>query len=195
MSGLEAVAALLVLVSVYLSTRENIWSWPTAIVAVLLYGVVFWQARFYAGVGLQVCFAVISAFGWYNWLYGGTNRTELRVTRITARVVGTSLILWAVGSVLLGWILLRYATNPTLPWLDSALSVGSLLAQWMLTRKIVENWLVWMVANLCYVGMYFYQQLTITAGLYLVLFFLAAKGYVEWRGAARSEKGEARREK
>jgi nicotinamide mononucleotide transporter len=81
---MEAVSAALVLISVYLSTRENIWAWPTAIVAVILFGTVLWQQRLYAGVGLQACFTVISAYGWYHWLYGGQQHSELRVSRASA---------------------------------------------------------------------------------------------------------------
>ena len=39
MSLLEAAAVAFGIVSVYLSTKQKIWSWPTAIVNVLLYTV------------------------------------------------------------------------------------------------------------------------------------------------------------
>jgi nicotinamide mononucleotide transporter len=178
---MEAVSAALVLISVYLSTRENIWAWPTAIVAVILFGLVLWQQRLYAGVGLQLCFVVISAYGWYHWLFGGEQRSELRVTRLTPSVAVASLGVWVAGTLLYGWSVTTFTTDPTLPWLDAALSAASLLAQWMLSRKILENWLVWVSVNVCYVGMFFYQGLQIYAGLYVVLFFLAGKGYLDWR--------------
>ena len=42
MSALELFAAVLGAISVYLSVRQNIWSWPTAIVNVVVYAVVFY---------------------------------------------------------------------------------------------------------------------------------------------------------
>ena len=42
MSSLELFAAVLGALSVYLSVRQNIWSWPTAIVNVVVYAVVFY---------------------------------------------------------------------------------------------------------------------------------------------------------
>jgi nicotinamide mononucleotide transporter len=89
MSTIELVAAILVLVSVYLSTQEKIWAWPTAILAVTLYAMVFWQARLYAQVGLQLFFFGISVYGWYHWLYGGEGKTPPRVSRITTPVAVT----------------------------------------------------------------------------------------------------------
>ena len=57
--------------SVYLSARENIWSWPTAIVNVGLYIIVFRRTGLYSDMGLQVVYLVLSIYGWYEWLYGG----------------------------------------------------------------------------------------------------------------------------
>lgn len=181
MNWMEVASAILVLVSVYLSTRENIWAWPTAIVAVILFGAVLWQQRLFAGVGLQACFAVISAYGWYHWLYGGEQQTELKVTRISPSTAFGVLIAWVAGAAAYGWAIVTLADDPTLPWLDAALSAASLLAQWMLSRKILENWLVWVAVNVCYVGMFFTQGLKVYALLYVVLFFLAGKGYLDWR--------------
>jgi hypothetical protein len=87
---LETVAALFGIISVYLSVRQNIWSWPTAIVNVGLYTFVFYQSRLYADMGLQVVYVVISFYGWYQWLYGGQGHTELKVS-VTPRKLGIAL--------------------------------------------------------------------------------------------------------
>src|SRR3982750_4886144 len=78
MSPLELFAVLFGAVSVYLSGRENVWSWPTAIVNVLLYVVVFFREKLYADMGLQVVYAIISAYGWAPWLPGGGARGGAR---------------------------------------------------------------------------------------------------------------------
>lgn len=181
MSTIELVAAVLVLVSVYLSTRENIWAWPTAILAVTLYAIVFWQTRVFAQVGLQVFFFSISVYGWYHWLHGGEGKTELRVSRITPRVAGLATVAWVVGTVLLWWVLVAFTDNPSMPGVDAALSVASLIAQWMLSRKILENWLIWVAADVCYVTFFLALRLYPTAVLYVILTGLATKGYFDWR--------------
>ena len=60
MTPLELLAAVTGAISVWLSVRQNIWSWPTAIVNVVLYAVVFWDAKLYADMGLQVVYAILS---------------------------------------------------------------------------------------------------------------------------------------
>lgn len=177
---LETVAAAFGIVSVWLSTREHIASWPTALVNVALYFVVFQRARLYADMGLQAIYFGLSLYGWYEWKYGGTGRTELPVSRTTRAQAMLLVPLGLLGSLGLGLLLSR-TTDAALPWLDSALAVTSLIAQWMMTRKLLENWTVWVVADIAYVAMFASKGLYVTTGLYAVFLVLAAKGHFDWR--------------
>jgi nicotinamide mononucleotide transporter len=179
-SWLESTAVVFGIVSVFLSVRQNIWSWPTAIVNVLLYVLVFRDAKLYADMGLQFVYFALSVYGWYEWLYGGANRTQLRVSRVTVRAAMT-LALIAVASVAVLGTFLARSTNAALPYVDSATTSASLVAQWMMTRKVMENWAVWMAVDVVYVGMFIFKHLYLTAGLYAVFFVLAAIGHREWK--------------
>jgi nicotinamide mononucleotide transporter len=178
-SPLELFAAIVGAVSVWLSVRQNILSWPTAIVNVVLYAIVFYQAKLYADMGLQVIYAILSVYGWYEWLYGGEGRTELHVTRTSPRLAALLAGISLAGAAVLG-TLLRHTTDAALPYMDSFLSSTSLVAQWMMTRKKLENWLVWIGLDILYVGMFIFKGLYLTAGLYAVFLALAVRGYVDW---------------
>ena len=180
MTALELFGAILGALSVYLSVRQNIWSWPTAIINVTVYAVVFYHAKLYADAGLQVIYAVLSIYGWYEWLHGGEHRTALRVTRTSPRLGALLTGIAVVGSAALGTLLSR-TTDAALPFMDSFLSSTSLVAQWMMTRKKLENWLVWIGVDVLYVGVFIYRHLYITAALYAVFLALAVRGYVDWR--------------
>ena len=189
----EVLAVITGIISVYLSTRENIWSWPTALVNVSLYFVVFFEAKLYADMGLQVVYFVLSLYGWYEWLYGGENRTELHVSR-TPRALGVRLLLiGVVCAATLGTLLARF-TDAALPYVDSATTSTSLIAQWMMTRKILENWAVWVVVDVAYVAMFLFKKLYLTAGLYAVFLVLAIMGYVQWRRSLLQREPEGSRE-
>jgi nicotinamide mononucleotide transporter len=179
MSTLEWIAAIAGAISVYLSARENIWSWPTAIVNVALYTVVFQRSGLYSDMGLQVVYLILSVYGWYEWLHGGANRTQLTVSRATGRewllVTPIALVFW--------FALARYTSGLSgvaLPYVDSCLTTVSLVAQWMMTRKILENWVLWILADIAYVPMYVYKKLPVTAALYLVFLVLAVIGLRGW---------------
>ena len=178
-SPLEGLAAAFGVVSVYLSTRQNIWSWPTAIVNVALYTIVFYQGRLYGQMGLQPIYLVLSVYGWYQWLHGGAQRSELRVTRASPRLLALLGVLNLAAWMALAAILRR--TDAALPWLDALLATTSLIAQWMMTRKILENWILWIAVDVVYVPTFISQGLYATAMLYAAFLVLALMGVVEWR--------------
>jgi nicotinamide mononucleotide transporter len=178
-SPLEGIAAAFGVVSVYLSTRQNIWSWPTAIANVALYAVVFYNGRLYGQMGLQAIYLVLSIYGWYQWLHGGAEKTELRVSRALPRLLAVLAAANLVAWVVLAAVLRR--TDAALPWLDALLTTTSLVAQWMMTRKILQNWILWIAVDIVYVPMFISQRLYATALLYAAFLVLAVMGFVEWR--------------
>lgn len=179
MNPWELFAVAFGIVSVYLSVRENVWSWPTAIINVSLYIVVFYESKLYADMGLQVVYIAISVYGWYQWLYGGSGKSELKVSRVpkvSALLLG---LLGIVFTFLLGTMLHR-TTDAALPFVDSATTSASLVAQYMMTRKYVENWAVWIAVDVVYIGMFIYKSLYLTAGLYAAFLVLSAIGLRRW---------------
>ena len=179
-SLLEIVAVLFGVVSVFLSVRENIWSWPTGLVNVSLFFLLFYRAGLYSDMGLQVVYFALSLYGWYEWLYGGKGRTALKVSRTPAR-------LWAILGIIaiVVWAVLGTLTQKlpgaSLPFLDAATTTVSLVAQFMMTRKLLESWIVWIVVDVVYIGMFIFKDLYLTAGNYAVYLVLAVLGYVAWK--------------
>jgi len=185
-SCLELFGVLLGIVTVYLSTRENIWSWPTALLNAGAFTVVFARQGLYSDAGLQVIYFVLSLYGWYEWLYGGRGHTELHVTRTPARQWP---ILVAIGVA--GWLILAAITSripgSAIPYADAALVSASLIAQYMLTKKRIENWVLWVVIDVFYVAMLIIKGLRLTAFNYAVYLVLAVMGYVAWRKSERQQ--------
>jgi nicotinamide mononucleotide transporter len=177
---LEYIAAAFGIVSVYLSVRQHIVSWPTAIVNVALYAWIFGNQGFYSDTGLQVVYLVLSIYGWYEWLYGGAGKTALAV----AKASRADWILLFDASVLC-WFVLSNVTarlpGSRIPLWDAALTTVSLAAQWMMTRKVLENWIVWVIVDVAYVGTFYTRHLYPTCALYAVFLVLAVMGHIEWK--------------
>ncbi len=184
MSSVEWIAAIAGAISVYLSARENIWSWPTAIVNVGLYIIVFQRSGLYSDMGLQVVYLVLSIYGWYEWLHGGANRGKLEVSRASGRIWLLAGAAGVAGWYVI-WSIVRRLHGVSIPSIDSALTATSLVAQWMMTRKILENWVLWIIADVVYVPMYIYKKLYVTSGLYLVFLVLSIVGLIEWQRSYR----------
>lgn len=177
---LENLGILSTLICVYLNTKQNIWGWPWAILASAVYGLVYFKAKLYSDMELQIIFIVISAYGWWQWLYGGGAKNNLPVTNTPRKYYIWLLAIILIFAWLSGYLHSKF-TDASLPFADSLLTAISLVAQWLMARKYVENWVLWIGANIGYIFMYFTKGLNGTSVLYIILLALAIMGYADWR--------------
>lgn len=180
MNTFEIVAAAFGILSVFLSTRQNVWSWPTSLVNVTMYGIYFSEQKLYALMALQVFFGIIALYGWYEWLFGGERRTPLRVSRTMPRLAVILVLVTGVLTAGLEYVLRNYTEDPA-PLVDALLSSVSLVAQWMMARKLLECWGIWVAVNLISVPFFLSRAEYPTAIQYAVFLGLAVSGWVQWK--------------
>ncbi len=83
---LEMLAFVLSLAMVVCNIRVNLVAWPLAIAASLLYFLLFWDSRLYGEASLQIFFAVVAGWGWWQWLRGReADGSALRVRYLSGR--------------------------------------------------------------------------------------------------------------
>ena len=186
MSPIEIAAALFGLLSVYYTLREHVWCWPTGLVNVVLYVVVFFEAKLYADTLLQVVYIALQIYGWYEWLHGGPAKTELRISRCSSGTLVFLLLLSAAGTLGMGYGFDHF-TDAALPYWDSAITVLSLIAQWLVAKKRLENWLFWIVVDVLGIGVYLVKGLYPTGILYGIYLVMAVMGYRAWWHTWRNE--------
>lgn len=83
--------------------------------------------------------------------------------------------------------LLIYATDSTVPWLDSFTTSLSIIGMWMLARKYIEQWWVWILVDIVSAGLYIYKELYMTAALYMLYAVIALFGYRKWKTMMEKE--------
>lgn len=179
-SLLEGISFVLSVITVWLNIRQSHWGWLFAIVSCATYGVVFYDARLYGDMGLQVVFIIVSIWGWHQWLRGGDGAGQLPVSGLNRKGWQISLLAWMLGFIVLWWFLARF-TDTDVPHADGFLTAGSLLAQVLMSRKKLENWHIWIAVDVLYVGLYVYKQLMLTAGLYALFILMAYAGLLAWK--------------
>ncbi len=184
---LELVAVVLALAMVACNIREIHWGWPLAIASSLLYFLLFWRSKLYGDAVLQIFFAAVASWGWYQWLRGRrSDGSELRVAWLPMRgrmaALAAALALWPAT----GWFLKTF-TDTDVPWWDAFPTAVSLVGQYLLGRKFIENWAVWIIVNVVSVGLFAYKALWLTAGLYIVFIALSVVGWQAWRARAQAQ--------
>jgi nicotinamide mononucleotide transporter len=189
MSPIEILAVIATLASVWLSVRRNILTWPTGIIGVSAYFVVFLRERLYADMALQVLFFVQCSYGWWAW-HRSEQRAEPPIRTLSARgrmivVVGVAAVAWIAGT-----LLDRYS-NASAPYWDATASMLSITANQLLARRLLENWVLWIIADALYVGIFTWKGLYLSAALYALFLGMVIAGLRRWTreyegGAGRS---------
>ena len=180
MTWIEVLGFVTGAVSVAFAVRESAWNWPVGIANNVFFFLLFWKAKLYADALLQIVYVIISIYGWWNWLRGGTGHSKLPITKTRLQTGLLLFLLTALATAVMTYVLRKF-TDSQAPFGDGVTTALSLTAQYMLSRKLLENWWVWMTADVIYVALYCYKSLYLTGVLYAAFFAMCVIGYTGWR--------------
>ena len=188
----ELIGTIFGLISVYLASRANIWTWPTGILNELFLFALFYQVQLYADMLLQLYFFVVTLYGWYHW---NQHPGIQPISRL-----GPAARWWGLGLLLAGSLLAGYALAqvdswwPTLfplpaayPYVDSLVMVASVLATVLLARKQLESWMLWVLVDLISVGLFAVKGIYFLAVEYVIFLGLASFGWWQWHKAIQHD--------
>ena len=179
-SPLEVAGNAFLLASVYAARRNSVHTWWTGMVAVTLLALIFFDAKLYADVVLQVFFFGTCVTGWWQWKRGGTGGTELPVSTLsTTQRVGA--VVAVLGAALFFGTLFGRFTDAALPYADSFILGGSVVAQLLMMRRKLDHWPIWITVDVVAVIVYATKGLWITSAVYALLLMLCIQGFLEWR--------------
>lgn len=181
-SWVQWLAVALGIAEVLLARVNNIWLYPTGIVATALSILLLMEAQLYAESALNVYYVVMSVYGWIHWI----KKRDLPPVKVTYSNKNEWII--SLGISLGGWavlyILLRSFTPSNVPLWDAFVSSTAWAGMWLLARRKVENWVFLNISNLFAVPLLFYKKLPMFGVLTVFLFVVACFGYLDWRKKA-----------
>ena len=184
-SWLELVAFVLAIWMVVCNMRVQVLAWPLALTSSLLYFLLFWSGKLYGEATLQLLFAALALWGWWQWLRGRTAEGEaLRVRTLGPRGRVTALLVTLAAWPLLG-LFLQHRTDSPLPYWDALPTVASITGQWLLGRKYQENWPVWVMVNLVSIALFALKGYWLTVVLYAVFVPMSVAGWRAWQRQLR----------
>lgn len=175
------------LLYLFLEIRQHQWMWIVGFITSLIYVFVFFSAKIYADMGLNVYYVLISIYGFIEWGRKGKRvpqekeEEEAIVYRratpaLLAGATAAIVVLWAVI-----WYILAHFTDSPIPAGDALTTAAGIVATWMLARRIIEHWLFWIGVNFLSMYLYFLRGLYPTMFLYLCYAVLAIVGLYTWK--------------
>ncbi|HMK86576.1 MAG TPA: nicotinamide riboside transporter PnuC [Steroidobacteraceae bacterium] len=176
---IEILAVVLAIAYLLLAIRQSIGCWIAAFVSSCLYVWVFFGARLYMDSVLNVFYAAMAVYGFWQWR-GGRVGAALAVRRWS----GARNALGAMGVLGLSLVssyFLRRFTPAAWPFVDSMVSWGSVFATFLVARKVYDNWHWWLVIDSVSLCLYFIRGLYLTVLLFALYLALIVLGMREWR--------------
>lgn len=168
------------MITVALVVRRSIWNYPFALVMVVLYFFVFFEAKLYSDALLQIFFFAINLYGWWAWARAPQIDHGVVVEEMGMRArlhwIGATLVL----SLALGLGMSRF-TDAAAPYPDALVAGFSVAAQLLQSLRRFEAWILWIAVDILAAGLYWSRGLEATAALYALFLAMAVAGLVEWR--------------
>lgn len=180
------LAVALGVAEVLLARVNNIWLYPTGILATVLSIVLLMEAQLYAESALNIYYVVMSIYGWVYWI----KKRDQPPVKVTWSNKNEWLISLAIS--LGGWavlyVLLKNFTPSNVPVWDAFVSSTAWAGMWLLARRKIENWIFLNISNLFAVPLLFYKKLPMFAILTVFLFIVACFGYFEWKKVLKKDR-------
>ena len=180
MQTIEIIGVVIGLTYLYLSYKANKWLWVAGIVMPIVYVWIFFHSQFYAAMGLNIYYFFACIYGWFRWTRGKTDDIELKISHMPKRYIAPLTIVGVVIFAFLAFILIRFTDTPV-AYGDSFVAALSVLGMWLLAQKYIEQWCVWLVVNIVSCGLFIWQGLYFTAGLFAVYAVISVFGFLKWK--------------
>ncbi|MFC4655287.1 MULTISPECIES: nicotinamide riboside transporter PnuC [Rheinheimera] len=191
MTQLELLAVLSALAYVLLALKQSLWCWPAALLSTLLYSHIMWHSALLSDALLQIYYAGMALYGWYNWRRLQQQQSHQHgMTEFSLVFHGRLIAATAGAGLLLGYLMNRY-TQADFAWVDAQTTTFSVLATFLVARKVVSNWLYWVVIDAVCIYVYIEKHLYFTTALFVLYTLIALAGFFLWRQSYRQQQQPA----
>lgn len=186
---LEAVAVIFGFLSVWYSKENNILVFPTGMVstAIFVYLLIKWTLL--GDMLINGYYFIMSIYGWYLWTRtSDENTAQLPISTTTRKEHLISILLFIAAIVFVFVVYWSFGyLNSWTAYVDMFTTGVFFVGMWLMAKKKVENWIYWIVGDIISIPLYFYKGLTLTSIQYLVLTYIAYKGYLAWKKSLDKE--------
>jgi nicotinamide mononucleotide transporter len=179
--GAEFIAFCFGIMSVYFAKKENIWVYPTGLVATLITVYLLYQAAYFADMTINVYFSIMSIYGWYRWI-PNAQLPVLKISRTTIRekFIGFGLFILTMIITYLVYVFFEYKLE--IPnYIDIFTSGIFFTAMWYMALKKIENWTLWIIGDCIAVPLFAYRGLGMLSLQYFIFSIMAIVAYLSWR--------------
>jgi nicotinamide mononucleotide transporter len=175
MNIIEIVAVIFSLSSVVFAVKNNILTWPFAMIGVTFYGIFFYENHIWGNMFLQIPFFIQSIYGWSKWDIIKNTKVEWLEKHDRNILVISSLLLTTLITFLL------IMTGDKSPYFDGITTSLSLIAMLLLAKKKIDSWLYWIISDITFIIFFLNEGQYLSSITYFVFLILAITGLKKWK--------------
>ena len=177
----EFIAFSFGILSVYFAKRENIWVYPTGLLATTITVYLLYQAAYFGDMTMNVYYSIMSIYGWYRWIPNAQS-PKLKISRTTKleKYMGFGLFIATMIITYLVYVFFDYTLE--IPnYIDIFTSGIFFTAMWYIALKKIENWTLWIIGDCIAVPLFAYRGLGMLALQYFIFSIMAIVAYLSWK--------------
>jgi nicotinamide mononucleotide transporter len=179
---LEFIAFVFGILSVWFAKKENIWVYPTGLIATIITTYLLFLAGYLGDMMINGYFTIMSIYGWYNWARKDNETDNLVITRTDNRekIIGIVLFFVTIFVVFGIYNFFDYELRED-NYIDIFASGIFFTGMWYMAKKKIENWTLWILGDIIVTPLYAYRGLGMLSLQYLIFTILAISAYLEWK--------------
>lgn len=179
---LEAIVFVFGILSVWFAKKENIWVYPTGLIATVLTVYLLFRDGLMGDMAMNFYFSIMSIYGWWNWSRTKNNKKVLQISRTTTKEKGIGFALFVVTMLVTYGVYIVFDVEITTSnYIDIFTSGIFFTAMWYMALKKLENWTLWIFADIITVPLYAYRGWGMLSLQYLIFTILAIQAYFAWK--------------
>ena len=179
---LEFAAFIFGILSVWYAKKENIWVYPTGLIATIITTYLLFIAGYLGDMLINGYFSIMSIYGWYKWARKEDETVNLSITRTNTKekIIGIVLFFITIFVVFGVYNFFDYEIKKE-NYIDIFASGIFFTGMWYMANKKLENWTLWIIGDIIVIPLYAYRGLGILSLQYIIFTILAISAYIEWK--------------
>ena len=180
--GLEVMAVLLGLASVWYAKQNKIAVYPTGMISTAIFVYLLWKWMLLGDMLINAYYFIMSAYGWFFWTQKKEGAIVHPIGRMTTveKYIGAFLFIASLLGVCYVYLFFDKWESWT-AYTDTLTTAHFFVGMRIMARRKIEHWVFWIVGDCISVPLYFYKGLTLTAIQYLIFTLIAFYGYRAWK--------------
>ena len=172
---IEIIATIILLVSIFLLIKKNIYCWYLNIFGTAIWLGLFWSRGLFILSTLQISIILISIYSIKRW---SIEKLEGKVLKFYDQI-GIKIALVSLFVITSQIIFVIYVNN-SVNFIEIAGVLISVMSNYLAAKKNKYFWILQIMGNILFATLAITEGMVVTGFTYLVFVILSISGFIEW---------------